>query len=729
MHEPCPTIRGWSVILFYLFCPSSPLSDDVLEPAPTGQTSPTSLGHQHHNMASRQAAPFFAVLCLITSAVADHKFPPGATSFVASAGFPTSAFSSYYFPPSATKEPQPILHDPVLNITFPLNLTNPSTIPSEDLDPIVFPEPLANISSSAAESFIDQILAQISEIIEGSTISGNCSKCIASLSVAKSTAFFAPESVPDAMVSLCKKFKFRSNSSCEVAYEATTYGAVWTQILRYADVGGLDGQYICNSLSSTFCSKLYTIPLNATGLFPKPKPANATAPRPSGKRVKVLHISDFHLDPRYAESSEANCSTSMCCRTNVANSALPKGQISLPAPLYGAYKCDTPYDLGLAALQAVGPLTGTGKGPGNESLGWTLYTGDLVAHDPQNQLSRAFTEYTETSVYSMFKGYITGPVFAALGNHDSNPANINAPHSLPGPLGEQQSWNYDHVSGLWQHEGWITPEAAVAARLHYGAYSIKTHYGLRIITFNTDFYYRGNYFTFINTTDPDNSGMFSFMISELQAAEDAGERVWIVGHVLSGWDGTNPLPNPTDLFYQIVDRYSPHVIAGIFFGHTHEDQFMIYYANNGTVQNTANALATGWIGPSVTPLTNLNSGFRLYEVDTGSFDIYDAWTFISKVSSYPTLNDTGPTFSLEYSTREAYGPQAGWPEDAPLNATFWHQVTEAMEKNITLVSRFNTYQGKSSVKSPNCTSAACAMAKICYMRSGSVALGKRCSQG
>ena len=30
------------------------------------------------------------------------------------------------------------------------------------------------------------------------------------------------------------------------------------------------------------------------------------------------------------------------------------------------------------------------------------------------------------------------------------------------------------------------------------------------------------------------------------------------------------MPNPTDLFYQIIERYSPHVIRNIFFGHTHE---------------------------------------------------------------------------------------------------------------------------------------------------------------
>jgi hypothetical protein len=45
--------------------------------------------------------------------------------------------------------------------------------------------------------------------------------------------------------------------------------------------------------------------------------------------------------------------------------------------------------------------------------------------------------------------------------------------------------------------------------------------------------------------------------------------------VLSGWDGSNPLPNGADLFYQIVERYSPHVIANVFFGHTHEGQISV----------------------------------------------------------------------------------------------------------------------------------------------------------
>lgn len=119
----------------------------------------------------------------------------------------------------------------------------------------------------------------------------------------------------------------------------------------------------------------------------------------------------------------------------------------------------------------------------------------------------------------------------------------------------------------------------------------------------------------------------------------------------------------------------------------------------------------------------------MYEVDTGSFEIYEAYTFYTNVSSFPGLTSTGPTFKFEYSTRSTYAPSVNWPSDAPLNATFWHAVTEAMEANHALVDVFNTYQGKSSVMTPNCTSNACAAAKVCYMRAGSTALGRKCPQG
>ncbi|KAF7793419.1 hypothetical protein EIP86_004531 [Pleurotus ostreatoroseus] len=378
----------------------------------------------------------------------------------------------------------------------------------------------------------------------------------------------------------------------------------------------------------------------------------------------------------------------------------------------------------LAAMESIPVLAGT-KGTGFD---FTIFTGDLVSHDPDNQLGRDYIMYTETVLYDLFKKFLgSGPVYAALGNHDSYNQAQDAPHSLNGALAEQFSWNYDHVAGLWQHEKWLPESALALARAHYAAYMVRRVDGLRIITLNTDMWYRANWFNYINLSHPDTSGMLRFLTDELQDAEDTGDRVWILGHVLSGWDGTNALLNPTDLFYQIVDRFSPHVIAGIFWGHTHEDELSVFYANNGTVIDAEHALAASWIGPSVTPLTNLNSGFRVYEVDSNTFDIVDAFTWWSDVNSFPNLDHQtrfAPTYQFEYSTREAYGANiTGWGPNDPLNATWWHHVTEQMEINPSLVAKFNTFQGKTSVRTQPCTGE-CITAKICYLRSGSSTLAK-----
>ena len=75
-------------------------------------------------------------------------------------------------------------------------------------------------------------------------------------------------------------------------------------------------------------------------------------------------------------------------------------------------------------------------------------------------------------------------------------------------------------------------------------------------------------------------------------------------------------------------------------------QMQIFYANNATNISAQTALTTSWIGPSITPLTNLNSGFRVYEVDSAvraltyihpsfyltsyqTFDILDAHTCVT----------------------------------------------------------------------------------------------------
>ena len=45
---------------------------------------------------------------------------------------------------------------------------------------------------------------------------------------------------------------------------------------------------------------------------------------------------------------------------------------------------------------------------------FTIFTGDLTSHDNDNQLSRSYVEYVESAVYSIFKAYLAGPVYAVL---------------------------------------------------------------------------------------------------------------------------------------------------------------------------------------------------------------------------------------------------------------------------------------------------------------------------
>ena len=68
----------------------------------------------------------------------------------------------------------------------------------------------------------------------------NCQRCQAALEVGKFLALAAPEQGPTLAVRLCDHFGF--NKDCTTAFGVETIGAVITQVVANADVGGLDGQ-------------------------------------------------------------------------------------------------------------------------------------------------------------------------------------------------------------------------------------------------------------------------------------------------------------------------------------------------------------------------------------------------------------------------------------------------------------------------------------------------------
>jgi sphingomyelin phosphodiesterase len=174
--------------------------------------------------------------------------------------------------------------------------------------------------------------------------------------------------------------------------------------------------------------------------------------------------------------------------------------------------------------------------------------------------------------------------------------------------------------------------------------------------------------------------------------------------VLSGYDGSNPLPNPTALFYSIVRRFSPATIAGLFWGHTHEDQLIIYYdylasslntttgLRNTTAVDYTSPLNVAFIGPSIVPITNNNAGWRIYQVDAKTFNVLGHQTYFANISNSPYWST--PVWEFEYDARTIYDPLHKWGANEPLNATFWHNVTTEMLSNGTLVSIYNFFETK-----------------------------------
>ncbi|MCJ1389734.1 hypothetical protein MMC18_002591 [Xylographa bjoerkii] len=590
--------------------------------------------------------------------------------------------------------------------------------------------------SQIEDSVYNEIIAIIAN---GSAFNTSCTQCIAATEIMHFAAITQPVStVVNVLIRLCNTIKFSIYAAtCEQEFSGIgDIGPYYAQLFAKMSFATQDMQAWC--WYQGVCDIPAVVEIDESQYF-TPKPASANVvPTPSGETINVLHISDWHLDPRYDIGSEADCSQYLCCRVQSTNTK--KGTTSMnatvPASRFGYLYCDSPADLALSAFDTMPQFFSKSE------VSFTIFTGDIVSHDNDDQLSRAYIEYEETVTYQTFKAQMGAiPIYPTLGNHDSLPEAFNTPNTF-NPNSSLQSnllsWNYDLLSSLWQESGWINASTAQYASNHYGAYAVDTALGLRIISLNSDFWYVDNVFNYANFTNPDPSGVLSFLASELAVAEAAGLRVWIICHVLSGYDGTNGLPNPTALLYSIVRRFSPTTIAAVFFGHTHEDQLQLFYdynpssLKNGTqIRNTTDInynapLTVGFIGPSITPLTGNNAGYQLYQVDSKTFEIMNTQTYIANVSE--SLTWSTPVWQFEYDMRTEYNVNGTWPATSPLNATFFNDVTYSMLTNQTIVEQYNLLETKSSVVTKNCSTKACAEQKVCYIRSGSAALGLACPQ-
>uniref|UniRef100_A0A0N5AMZ5 Sphingomyelin phosphodiesterase n=1 Tax=Syphacia muris TaxID=451379 RepID=A0A0N5AMZ5_9BILA len=364
-------------------------------------------------------------------------------------------------------------------------------------------------------------------------------------------------------------------------------------------------------------------------------PKNQTYPKYPIKRpnMRVLQLTDIHIDSDYIVGSVANCKSFICCHTD---SVTVTGTKPIPAGFWGAQSaCDMPLRTVENMLQHIGRT---------EKFDYILVSGDFVAHTDWNCTKEHHLSVIRTLSELLDHYFPETPKFYALGNHDSVPVNSFAPHYVPNKY--QPNWVYKQ---LWEMQNrWISSDQKDSVR-YRGSYSTKIMRGLRLISLNTGYCETTNLWVYINQTDPD--GTMTWLVEQLAAAEARGEYVHIMAHIPPG-DG-ECLESWSRNYYRVVNRFSKTITAQ-FFGHIHVDSFSVFYENmNDDTSEPTNFLFSA---PSVSTYAGLNPAYRIYEVVAGNqFEVFDYSTYFLNLSLADGKKDL--QWEFLYSAKETYGLQ------------------------------------------------------------------------
>ncbi|KAK2879667.1 sphingomyelin phosphodiesterase [Channa argus] len=425
---------------------------------------------------------------------------------------------------------------------------------------------------------------------------------------------------------------------------------------------------------------------------PKPPVTPPSPPKPGSPQSKVLVLTDIHWDQNYEPGSAADCKEPLCCRKD---SSSPH-RWQRKAGYWGTYgKCDVPIQTVENLLENVARA-----GPWD----WVYWTGDIPAHNVWSQTRKQ--QLSELTVISRLIQKHLGPnvtVYPAVGNHETTPVNSFPPPFVRG--NRSSSWLYDAMADEWVT--WL-PEQALKTLRYGGFYTVEVQPGLRLVSLNMNFCSKENFWLMVNSTDPANQ--LQWLVHTLQSSENKGEKVHIIGHIppglcLGSWSWN---------YYHIVNRYES-TIAGQFFGHTHLDEFQMFY-DEATMTRP---VGVAFIAPSITTYLNLNPGYRVYFVD-GNYQgssrlVLDHETYILNLTEAnhspgaPHTPEPNPKWALLYRATEAYGLSSMFPSDHDgLMRTF---ITDDR-----VFQKFWYFRYKGRV-SKVCRES-CKTETLCYLRSG-----------
>ncbi|GAB6031404.1 hypothetical protein CHUAL_009181 [Chamberlinius hualienensis] len=315
--------------------------------------------------------------------------------------------------------------------------------------------------------------------------------------------------------------------------------------------------------------------------------------------MRIVHMSDTHYDEKYIEGGIVNCRELLCCRSD--STAIPSETTpNVYAGKYGGYNssCDIPKVTLESMLQYVSQ---------NIKYDYVYWTGDIPAHDMWVQTKEGNLRVIRDT-YSLVNQYFnqTGKIFPTCGNHEGNPVS-----SFPVPAAYNDynnSYLYDLLSDEWfKMLPFVNTDTITKGAYYF--YDVLPR--LRVISINTNYGLRYNFFNLMENNDPVEQ--FQWLVQQLDYCEKNGIKVHIIGHVPPGWSAYVWARN----YISILQRYRK-TIAGHFYGHTHYSMFEVVFNKKGD-----EPISVAHIAPSITTANKLQPAFRVYTVDTTTWQVLD----------------------------------------------------------------------------------------------------------
>ena len=361
-----------------------------------------------------------------------------------------------------------------------------------------------------------------------------------------------------------------------------------------------DSYFLCEKLDlcPTSISKNYTDPDKYAEEIIKGKPnRQKESINPTGKTLKLLQITDLHVDTEYKEGATGICKYPICCRDDPTEEDI-KNNVDL-CGLYGYEgKADVSEEVFNSFLEDVS----------TKDVDFIIWTGDNGPHDvwkANQELLYDISEQIKNKIDKKFRNNERNiPIYYCLGNHEKFPNDLFKDNNEKILL-----QRYADI-----YKDYLTDEAYNDFQ-KYGYYSIKHDDKLRIISLNCFLCDTFN-FNLINSTKTSIKNMFNWLENELQKAEDNDEFVYILNHF--PLNGEFTLSECGKRFQALFDRYE-YNIRGIFSLYTHRDDIegIHEYFNKEKI------IHLNFVAPQLTTYEYKLPSYRIYTIDKETKQVLD----------------------------------------------------------------------------------------------------------